>query len=114
MENSTFLNQLKLKTLEQHYKYSISKDNMVSLNHICVVFQYVGAINFHRFSSVWKNKLQSVYVFLNAAVMSAFVLSHLLSTFTRAICYRPEFIQALVEDCLNILLMFGIFYFQLT
>lgn len=87
---------------------------MVSLNHICVLFQYVGAINFHRFSSVWKNKLQSVYVFLNAAVMSAFVLSHLLSTFTRAIRYRPEFIQALVEDCLNILLMFGIFYFQLT
>lgn len=86
---------------------------MRALGYICDWFEKVGAVNFHRSSFVRKNRLQSVYVFVNSAVLVVFLSAQMLSTFTRAIRYTPEFFQALVDDLVFLLVTICILEFQL-
>lgn len=64
------------------------------------MFEKSGAMNFHRFNRDWKNRLQSVYVFVNLTVFVVCIFAHFFSTVTRSVRYLPECTQMILEDVL--------------
>lgn len=86
---------------------------MITVKFLFIWLEKFGAINFHRFPTPRDDKIQNVFVFFNTIVFLVYLLFHLTNTLTRAIRYRPEFIQTLLEDWVTFFLMFGILQFRL-
>lgn len=69
-------------------------------------------MNFHRFDSVKRNRLQNVYVFIQTCLSVFYITFQTWNVITRATRYFPELVQTFFENFLQWVVLYVLIYFR--